>query len=124
MTDQSTPTERPIRFEFTDADGDLLSIGVPAEPACGRPSVSFYTVTEPVHVPVDRIPQLIAAVNRAAGITATPVLSEPERAYLRAALSLLADSIGDGVTDEPDGFTAAELAPALASLRKLAGGEA
>lgn len=52
----------------------------------------------------------------------TPVLSGAERAYLHAALSLLTDSINDGVTDEPDGFTSAELAPALASLRKLAGG--
>jgi hypothetical protein len=104
MTDQSTPAERPIRFEFTDADGDLLSIGVPAEPACGRPAVSFYTVTEPVHVPVDRIPQLIAAVSRAAGITITPSLSESPSARTSAlALDLAFDSID--VSDEPDGFT-------------------
>jgi hypothetical protein len=118
MTDQTTPAERPIRFEFTDADGDLLSIGVPAEPACGRPAVSFYTVTGPVHVPVDRIPQLIAAVSRAAGITVTPSLSESERTFLKFALDLAFDQMcsGDGFTDDDEA--------ALATLRKLAGGEA
>lgn len=52
-----------------------------------------------------------------------PVLSAPERAYLRTALSLFTESLSDGAVDEPEGYTAGELAAALASLRTLAGGE-
>lgn len=61
------PTGSRVPFTFTDADGDLLSIGIPVTPASGTPSVSVYTPTgEPVHVPVERVPEVIAALQRIA----------------------------------------------------------
>lgn len=51
-------------YRFADADGDSLHIGIPGTPANGGPAVSFHTETEPVHVPVERIPELIDALRR------------------------------------------------------------
>ncbi|MGW6009675.1 hypothetical protein [Streptomyces sp. NPDC055210] len=51
-------------FRFTDEDGDHLHIGIPASPSNGSPAVSFHSVTEPVHVPVERIEELISALRR------------------------------------------------------------
>ncbi|MEU6552065.1 hypothetical protein ABZ915_17540 [Streptomyces sp. NPDC046915] len=59
----TSPTEP---YQFVDADGDLLHIGIPATPANGSAAISFYTATEPVHVPVDRIEELITALRRLA----------------------------------------------------------
>ncbi|MGY0023719.1 hypothetical protein ACVHNB_32715 [Streptomyces sp. YJ-C3] len=53
-------------YQYTDAEGDLLHISVPGDPASGGPSISFYTGDEPVHVPVEEIEGLIAAVRRLA----------------------------------------------------------
>jgi hypothetical protein len=57
-------------YRFVDADGDYLHIGVPGSPANGGSAVSFYTEAEPVHVPVEQIEELIAAVRRLAVSTA------------------------------------------------------
>lgn len=51
-------------FRFVDDDGDYLHIGIPHTPANGGPAVSFHTATEPVHVPVDRIEELITVLRR------------------------------------------------------------
>ncbi|MEU6535549.1 hypothetical protein [Streptomyces sp. NPDC047000] len=51
-------------YRFTDAEGDYLHIGIPMAPANGGPAVSFNTGLEPVHVPVEEIERLIAAVQR------------------------------------------------------------
>lgn len=53
-------------YRYTDADGDYLHIGAPGQPANGGPAVSFHTPTEPVHVPVEEIDALIAALRRLA----------------------------------------------------------
>jgi hypothetical protein len=60
MTNTS-PTEP---FRFTDADGDYLHIGIPNSPTTGHPAISFHTLAEPVHVPVEEIEGLIAALRR------------------------------------------------------------
>lgn len=75
MTDQTAPltaTDQDPRepFRFTDADGDYLHIGIPATPASDGPAISFHTPTEPVHVPVELIPGVIAALQRLAATAA------------------------------------------------------
>lgn len=51
-------------YRFVDDDGDYLHIGIPHTPANGSPAISFHTETEPVHVPVEQIEDLIAALRR------------------------------------------------------------
>jgi hypothetical protein len=58
------PADPREPFRFVDDDGDYLHIGIPASPANGGPAVSFHTVTEPVHLPVDRIDEVIATLRR------------------------------------------------------------
>lgn len=59
------PTGGPVEpYQYRDAEGDLLHISIPSEPASGGPSISFYATAEPVHVPVAEIEDLIAAVRR------------------------------------------------------------
>ncbi len=55
---------RPEPYQFTDDDGDLLHIGIPATPANGSAAISFYTPTEPVHVPVEHINEVIDHLRR------------------------------------------------------------
>ena len=77
MPDHTPPAEP---FRFTDADGDYLHIGIPHTPASGGPAVSFHTATEPVHVPVERIEELITALRRlAGGTTAVEPIALPAR---------------------------------------------
>ncbi|MEU5596614.1 hypothetical protein [Streptomyces sp. NPDC020298] len=63
VTDQP-PTGDIEPYQFTDNDGDLLHIGVPHSPVNGGPAISFHTVVDPVHVPIERIPELINALRR------------------------------------------------------------
>lgn len=110
--------ESPITFEFADADGDLLTIGRPAFPAGGTPSVSIYTPShEPVHVPVEQVPEVIVALGRLAGITQAPLLTNAERSLLLHALELTADAMAATPCDYSP-----EDEASLAALRKLAGG--
>lgn len=51
-------------YQFVDADGDFLHIGIPVTPANGAAAISFYTPSDPVHVPVDRIEELITVLRR------------------------------------------------------------
>ncbi|GHA28841.1 hypothetical protein GCM10010372_30880 [Streptomyces tauricus] len=64
-------------YRFEDAEGDYLHIGIPQEPAGGEPAVSFCTSSEPVHVPVDEIEGLIAAVQRLATSTTAGTPQQP-----------------------------------------------
>jgi hypothetical protein len=113
-----SPDHQPGTYQFADADGDLLIIGRAAFPASGTPSVSIYGASgEPVHVPVEQVPEVIAALEQHAGITPAPMLSDGERSFLAYALDLADDAMAS-----EDGFTDDDRA-ALASLRKLAGGE-
>jgi hypothetical protein len=118
VTVLESPDHLPGTYQFADADGDLLIIGRAAFPAGGTPSVSIYGASgEPVHVPVEQVPEVIAALEQHAGITPAPMLSDGERSFLAYALDLADDAMAS-----EDGFTDDDRA-ALASLRKLAGGE-
>jgi hypothetical protein len=91
MTDKPASLTAAEPWRFTDADGDYLHIGVPATPACDGPAISFHTATEPVHVPVDRVEELITALRRMAGLPAptdrAAALTEDERTMLDYALN-------------------------------------
>ncbi|MFD7884056.1 hypothetical protein ACFV3N_16655 [Streptomyces bauhiniae] len=70
-TQDATPSTE--QYHFIDADGDQLYIGIPGDPADGAPAVSFYTPTEPVHVPVERLEEVLAAAcSLAAGAQQRP----------------------------------------------------
>ncbi|MEU9921909.1 hypothetical protein AB0H51_11530 [Streptomyces griseoluteus] len=53
-------------YHFADADGDQLHIGIPGVPANSAPAVSFYTPTEPVHIPVERLHEILNAARNLA----------------------------------------------------------
>ncbi|WP_432130571.1 hypothetical protein [Streptomyces tendae] len=107
MPDQTTT---PESFRFTDADGDYLHIGIPNSPTGGSPAVSFHTMAEPVHVPVEELEGLIAAVRSMAAAQSPaaplpPAVQSPVREQLLNAIDFsYCQTLGFGT---PEGLLAA-----------------
>lgn len=122
MTD-TTGTEP---FRFTDADGDYLHIGIPTSPTTGHPAISFCTLAEPVHVPVEQIEGLITALRRlvAAQSAVSPAAVEPpadqtalrDRIRLAIARQWLDEMGSDRTVDELDDAEFGEFADAVLAV--------
>ncbi|MGA4867473.1 hypothetical protein ACPB9J_33100 [Streptomyces lavendulocolor] len=56
-----------MTFRFADADGDLLHVGIPATPAGPGPCIAIHSAShEPVHIPLDRVEEVVAGIRDAA----------------------------------------------------------